>query len=130
MSVPSEQGQGDLSKRASRPTWIGFLPLAVVAVGVLVFLIWPIVTIQLRLSRNGATARQLVESLHSRFPSVDFRGAASYEQEVIYITVFDRVDATLRHDAEQYLRSEKADRHIEPELLLRFVGNDLPDIKF
>jgi hypothetical protein len=92
-------------------------------------LIWPLVTIQLRLSRNGAAARRLVESLHSRFPNVDFRGAASYEREVIYLTVFDHVDETIRREVEQWLRQEKIEQQIMPEIHLRFLDDASEDLK-
>jgi hypothetical protein len=108
---------------------VRFLPLALVAVAVFVFVLWPAVSSQFRLSRNGASARQLVESLHASFPAVNFRGAASYEREVIYISVLERVDAPVRAEIEQWLRQEKQKRKIGLEIRLQFAGDDLDDIK-
>jgi hypothetical protein len=130
LSASGNQVRGDIPQRGRRPIWIRFLPLEVAAVAVLVFLVWPVATIQLRLSRNGAIARQLAEALHTRFPGADFRGVASYEREVIFISVLNRVDESVRRDVEEYLRAEKTERRIELEIWLRFLGDEVPDIKF
>jgi len=102
--------------------------IAIVLLSVVAVLAWPFVRIQYRLSRNGAITRQLAEALHSRWPSVDIRGAASYEREIIYITAFDQLDEATRHDMEQWLREQKTERRIEPEIQLRFMGNTEQEI--
>src|SRR5262245_45017797 len=93
------------------------------ALGVLVLLgclAWPFMTIQLRLSRNGAIARQLVESLHTKFPGAEFRGVAAYNREVVYITVVSGPGEGRRRDVEQWLRRLKAELNIAPGIELRF----------
>jgi hypothetical protein len=111
-------------------TWhrrlIRLLPGALVLLGVLSFFAWPLVNIQLRLSRNGAIAAQLVESLRDRFPDADFRGTASYEQEVIYITVVGGLNKSSRQDVEQWLRRQKTERKIAPAIWLKF-SDDIHD---
>ena len=130
MSVPNEEAHRGVASDDGRNSRLRFWPLAVVAVAVLVFLAWTPVSIQLRLSRNGAVAQRLVESLRARFPGVNFRGAASYEREVIYISVVDHVEEAIRSEVEQVLHQEKAEHCLEPEIRLRFVGDGLDDIKF
>jgi hypothetical protein len=49
---------------------------------------------------------------------------------VIHISGFERVDESLRRDVEEYLRAEKTERHIEREIRLLFVSDELQDIKF
>jgi hypothetical protein len=93
---------------------------------------WPLVHIQLRLWRNGAIATRLVESLRGRFPGADFRGIASYEKEIIYISVLGGLRPESRPDVEQWLRALKAEQNIAPAIMLRFpdtpVGEDAIEI--
>ena len=81
---------------------------------VIVSVIWPFVSIQLRLSRNGKIAHQLVESLEARFPGSQFGGAASYESEIIYITALNRFDEAERQDVETWLRKQQIEQKIAP----------------
>jgi hypothetical protein len=92
---------------------------------VIVTFVWPLVSIQLRLSRNGKIAQQLVHSLEARFPGINFRGAANYEREVIYISVADRLDEATRLDVERWLREQKIEQKITPQIWLRFEGEDV-----
>jgi hypothetical protein len=128
LSSQGDEGRGGVQLADRRGRWVWVLSLAIAALVFLGF-VWPLVRIQFRLSRNGAISRQLVESLHSRFPGVDFRGGASYEREVIYISVFEHVDETIRREVEQWLREEKSKQHIAPEIYLMFVGDGLDDLK-
>jgi hypothetical protein len=115
--------QSGATVAAGHRRWLRFLLIALVVLGIVVFLVWPLVSIQLRLSRNGAIARQLVQSLQARFPGISFGGAASYESEVIYIHVADRVDEPTRRDIEQWLRGQKTEQKILPEVWLRFADD-------
>jgi hypothetical protein len=81
---------------------------------------WPLVSIQLRLWRNGAIATRLVESLRTRFPGADFRRGASYQREVIYIGVRGGLGPESRSEVEKWLRRLKAEQRIAPEIWLRF----------
>src|SRR4051794_20349285 len=65
---------------------------------------WPLLSIQLRLLRNGAIASDLVELLHLRFPDAEFRGVASYDREVISIVVVSGLDPKDFPNVEQYVR--------------------------
>lgn len=112
--------------RTDRRQWLLFLAIALAVLGAVTF-VWQIVSIQLRLSRNGAIAHRLVESLHARFPGVAFRGGASYESEVIYITVSDRVDEATREDVERWLRGQKIEQKIVPTIWLRFSDDAVDD---
>jgi hypothetical protein len=87
---------------------------------------WPLASIQLRLSRNGKIAHQLVESLEAKFQGKNFRGAASYEREVIYIRVGNGLDDADREDVERWLRVQQIEQQIAPEIRLRFEKDD-PD---
>jgi hypothetical protein len=80
----------------------------------------PLISIQLRLWRNGAIAAQLVESLRVRFPGAEFRGIASYEREVIYIQVLGGLRMESRSEVEQLLRGFKSEQRIAPEIWLEF----------
>jgi hypothetical protein len=93
---------------------------ALVILAILAWFAWPFVMIQLRLSRNGAIARQLAEALHTQFPEVEFRGVAAYNREVVYITVVGDLDEARRRDVEQCLRRLKAEQNIAPTVELRF----------
>jgi hypothetical protein len=59
---------------------------------------------------------------------VTFRGAASYKEEVIYISVIDHVEEAIRRNVEERLRREREELGIGPEIRLRFIGDDLPDV--
>lgn len=95
------------------------LPIVIVVFGALMLLVWPLVSIQLRLSRNGAIVSRLVQSLHARYPGASFRGNTSYEREAIYITIMDGLKAVNRQDLEQWLRAQKSEQRIVPTILLR-----------
>jgi hypothetical protein len=99
--------------------------LLVVLVFVVIGFIVPMVSIQLRLSRNGKIARQLAESLTASFPGIRFYGAASYEKEVIYICVVNRLDEADRQEVERWVREQKAEQNIAPEIWIRFENEDL-----
>lgn len=118
--------QSDTTVRTGRRRWLHFLAIALAVLGAAPF-VWQIVSIQLRLSRNGAIAQRLVESLHARFPGVAFRGGASYESEVIYITVVELVDEATRGDVERWLRGQKIEQKIVPEIWLRFSDDTVDD---
>ena len=102
---------------------IRLIPGALAFLAVLAFFAWQLWTIQDRLSRNGAIATQLVESLRARFPGADFGGAASYESEVVYITIWGGLDRAKRQDVEQWLRRLKVEQEIAPAIWLRFPGD-------
>lgn len=92
---------------------------------------WPLISIQLRLWRNGAIAAQLVESVRVRFPGAEFHGAASYEREVVYISVVGELDPESRLDVEEWLRRLKAEQRIAPAIWLRFpesIGEEKDEI--
>ena len=91
-------------------------------VALIIAITWPIVSVPLRLSRNGAIAAGLVAALHADYPGVRFRGSASYEQEVIYISVVEGSDKIDRKDLERWLREKRIDERIEPVLWLTFNG--------
>ncbi len=95
------------------------LPAALVVLVLIGGLAWPLVRIQLRLSRNGEIAARLVEALRARFPGADIRGAASYEREIVYIRVVGGVGPACRLDIEEWLRMRKAERGIGPAIWLR-----------
>jgi hypothetical protein len=81
---------------------------------------WPLISIQFRLWRNGAVATKLVTSLQARFPEGEFRGAASYQREVVYIRVLGGVRPECRPDVEQWLRRLKVEQEIAPSIWLLF----------
>jgi hypothetical protein len=100
--------------------------LAIFVIALLAFVIiggfiWPLVSIQLRLSRNGRIAHQLVESLQARFPKSEFGGAASYEREIIYIQVRNRLNQGERREIETWLREQKNEQKIAPQIWIRFL---------
>lgn len=86
--------------------------------------IWQYLSIQHRLSRNSEVTQQLVQSLKARFPESEFRGAASYEREIIYITVMNRLSEDERQDVERWLQKQKIQQKIKPQVRLR-IANDL-----
>lgn len=92
----------------------------------------PLIQIQLRLSRNGAIAREVAEALQVQFPGPRYNGAASYEKETVYITVWEEVDKARRPDVERWLRAHKAERGIAPKIWLSYGddGIDVPPTKF
>lgn len=93
---------------------------ALLLVGVGMLVIVPFVSIQLRLRRNWPIATQLANSLQGRYPKVEFRGAASYKEEVIYVGVFGRLDDAAKQDIEKWLHLQKRELQITPKLLLRY----------
>ncbi len=129
MFANGNEQHGGVGVDDSRRRQMRFAALALAAVAIAAVLLWPVVDIELRLWRNGAIADRLAASLHSRFPAVGFRGAASYKDEVVYIVVFDHVDGPTRGEIERWLRAEKAERKIAPEIRLRFAGDSLDDIR-
>ena len=106
-----------------------FLLLVALLLTIFLGFIWPVIGIQLRLKRNGAIARQLKDALHAQFPTVNFRGAANYESEVVYIMVDEQVEETIRSKIEEWLRNEKTKRAIKPVIELRFDGDKLATIE-
>lgn len=105
---------------------------AIVALVLFVGIGWPLISIQLRLWRNGAIAAQLVESLRARFPGAEFRGTASYEREVVYIHVVGGLDPDSRPEVEQWLRRLKSEQQIAPAIWLmfpEFTGEEKDAIK-
>src|SRR5262249_36329362 len=112
--------QSDATAAAGHDRSPPSLLIVLVLSGLVMLLVWPLVSIQLRLSRNGAISRQLVQSLQAQFPGVSFSGAASYEREVIYILVAGQIDEPTRRDVEQWLRGCKTEQRILPEIWLRF----------
>ena len=95
--------------------------LPALAILVIVSLIWQILGGPLRVDRNARLAHQLVESLENRFPGAEFGGAASYDGEVIYLTVINRLDAPERVEVETWLRNQKIEQKIAPRISLRFL---------
>jgi hypothetical protein len=83
-----------------------------------------IVQSSFRLSRNGEIGSQLVQALQGRFPGATFRSSASYEHERIYITVVNGVDDPDRPEVEKWLRAQKIERELSPELWLFFLPDD------
>ncbi len=99
--------------------WYDRLPgifLAVFVILVLFVFVLPFIDIQLRLSRNGAIAAQLVESLHIKFPLANFSGTPSYEREVIYIQVGKDLDREWHPEVEQWLRKLKEEKKIKADI--------------
>jgi hypothetical protein len=105
---------------------IGCAILVVVAVLVVVWPVWTIVSIELRLWLNGKIAHELVQELGVQYPGVDFRGGASYKDERVVIVVFSRLDQADQDKVESWLRAVKRDRKIAPQIRLRFI----PDQSF
>jgi|SRR5579884_1154999 len=104
----------------SEPPRIFLIGVIAVLILLIISLIWQYVEIDHRLSRNGKIARQLVEALEIRFPGSEFGGAASYEREIIYIHVRNHLDESKRQDVETWLRKQKNEQKIEPQIWLRF----------
>jgi|SRR5579871_236991 len=104
------------------PRWSDYFlrTLTILIIVIVASVVWQIVSIQLRLSRNRAIADRLVESLHSRFPDITFHGGPSYEREVIYININEHLDKATKREIEQWLRQQKAEQKIAPEIELRF----------
>ena len=129
MSDIDNDGAG--SARTSGILRRSFQFLLLVALLLTIFLgfIWPVISIQLRLKRNGAIARQLKDALHAQFPAVNFRGTANYESEVVYIMVDEQVEETIRSKIEEWLRKEKTKQAIKPLIELRFDGDKLATIE-
>ena len=96
----------------------GVIISAIVLVCLLSLVAVPLVTIQLRLSRNQPVAQSLAEDLSVRYPAYRFTGSASYEQDVIYIQAHGVADKAARTEIHDWLAAEKARRHIEARLLL------------
>jgi hypothetical protein len=112
-----------------------FTPLRRVGLALIIlfvaFAVWELGSIYLRLSRNLPIAKELVESLNQRFPGVTFSGTASYEREVIYVTVDLGIDAKQRQEVEQWLRVPKREKAIKAEIWLSFRDDeDMKSIKF
>jgi hypothetical protein len=101
-----------------RSLLFGLLFILLLSVGIA--FIGPLVSIQLRLARNGKIAHQLVQSLETRFPGIRVRGAASYEREVIYLSVGNHLDEAARTEVERWLREQKTEQTIAPQIWLRF----------
>jgi hypothetical protein len=93
------------------------------AVAIVILFGVQLIQIQLRLSRNGELARQLVESARHRFPAATITGTASYEKEVIYLYVSGLDEAT-NVDLEGWLRDQKTAKGITAEIWLRLPDPD------
>jgi hypothetical protein len=112
-------------------SWVAFEKMKrgpLVWVGVAVLLVLglqaaAIVSIPLRLWRNGAIAREIVDRLSVRFPDAHFRGTASYERDVIYITLVSDPKNLDRQEVEAYLRTLKAQRRIAAVISLKYVDD-------
>lgn len=100
--------------------WIRALPAAMVILILFGGIGLPVVVIQFRLWRNNAIAARLVELLRARFPTVEFRGSASYEREVVYIGVVRGLDPNSYPEVEQWLRRLKREQRIAPAIWLSF----------
>lgn len=103
----------------NRRRLLGWLLISILAVVAMIVVI-PIGEVYSRLSRNGATARQLAEGLKARFAGVEVQGRPSYESEVVYITIQSDLAMERRREVEQWLREQKTNHHIAPEIWLRF----------
>jgi len=97
--------------------YLSYLPYVAVF-GIFVICVAPIVEIQFRLWRNGAIGTELAESLRKRFPGLTFRSGASYQKEVIYITIIGDFDDATLLEVEQCLRAQKAEQHLSQEIWL------------
>jgi hypothetical protein len=104
---------------------VALVILSTVVVFVVIGLAWPVADIELRLWRNGKVAQALAGALEVQFPGGGFQGAASYKDERVYIVVANRLDQAVRDDVEIWLRKEKGELHIAPQVRLRFVGDEL-----
>jgi hypothetical protein len=104
---------------------VALIIISAVAVFIVIGFAWTVGDIELRLWRNGKVAQALAQSLEVRFPGGGFRGAASYKDERVYIVVANRFDQTVRDDVETWLRKEKGEHKIAPQIRLRFAGDDL-----
>jgi hypothetical protein len=101
-----------------------FYVLLVLAFGMPMYNICSLAIVQLRHSKNGAIANQLVESLSQRFPRTTLRGLAKRGRDVVFITVVWSFDAANQRDIEEWLRAQKAERGIAPEIWLSFWHDD------
>lgn len=105
------------------PAWYRrFFPLLVVAIILCGLVLWQLLQIQLRLSRNGAIARQLASSLREKYAGVEFRGNASYEREVVYLTVGEGFDQARLEELERWLRNQKTERGIGAAIWLQLLA--------
>jgi hypothetical protein len=103
----------------------------VLFLGLLAALLWPVVvfvSIQLRLRRNWPVSTQLAAELQERHPAVEFGGAASYKEEVIYVSVRGRLDEAGRRDVEEWLHARRRELRIGPKLLLRYLDEDIDKV--
>lgn len=115
--------QSNTVNESGRWRWPPSLTILLVLLVIAAPFIWTLASIQLRLSRNGAIANRLVESLHARFPGLDIRGVASYEREVLYISVIGHVEEAPRQDIEQWLRGQKDEQKIAAVIWLRVLDD-------
>jgi hypothetical protein len=113
----------DTNLTASHWNRIHYFASALFILGIVTLIAWPFVGFQRRLSKNGAIANQLVSSLEVQFPGVPFRGVASYELDVIYISFLQKVDRETRSGVENWLRKQKSERRIAAEIWLRLAGD-------
>jgi len=99
---------------------LGITTVVLLSVGLLAYLAWPFVSIQLRLHRNNSIAQQLVASLSGQFPGSKIRGTAAYDREVVYVTVIGHSEEKKQKEIEDSLRRLKSDLEIAPAIWLRF----------
>jgi hypothetical protein len=105
----------------------------VISVVIMAIIVLPIALqlsiIAQRLARNQPVARSLADSLTTRFWAAKFVGSASYERDYIYITAYGVADKSAQAGIRDWLMDEKARRHLDERILLRFTdektGNDL-----
>ena len=104
---------------------IGFILLLLIGVTVMVAsVVVPLVAIHFRLSRNGAIAKQLAESMEAQFPGVEIRAAAAYNREEVYVIIVSESNERKRAEFERWLRNQKVEREIAPQIRLRFQGDE------
>jgi hypothetical protein len=78
-------------------------------------------TIALRRHRNQPAAKAIAESLASRYPNYRITGTASYEREVIYISVWGRPENATQLEIRDWLADEKHRRQLRARVSLIFV---------
>ena len=85
--------------------------------------IYPTITlgsIWLRLHRNQPAAESIAAALAARYPAYRIVGAASYESEVIYISVSGQPDKATQIKMRDWLADVKVRRQITARGLVRF----------
>jgi hypothetical protein len=99
--------------------------------GIAFYFLGMIVMIQWRLTVNGGISKEMVKALRERFPDVRVMGGASYEKEVIYVTVTENQENSEREKIRDWLANHKEERRIGVSILLRFAsGNAIESTDF